>query len=222
MVDDELARTISTQVKNAADDSNIANNGAHVAIGTVAYDTADLDGNTANAGGTATYYVEKGDATCSIAGATLARDQERRQRRGPGLGQLHLHLGRDLRVLGRLLGRCQQRWRHLDLPERDGDRRRQPHDDLHPGEERRRRLEHRRWCARRDRHRGLRHRRPGREHGQRRRHGHLLRREGGRDLLDRRRDLARDQERRQRRGPGLGQLHLHLGRDLRVLGRLLG
>lgn len=59
----------NTQVKNNADDSNIAD-GAQVAIGTVAYDTAWLTGGTATAGGTVTYYVEKGDATCSIAGAT--------------------------------------------------------------------------------------------------------------------------------------------------------
>ena len=107
--------TISTQVKNDADDSNIAD-GATSRSAPWPTTPPTLDGNTANAGGTATYYVEKGDATCSIAGATSLGTEERRQRRGAGLGQLHLHLGRDLRVLGRLLGRCQQQWRHLDLP----------------------------------------------------------------------------------------------------------
>ena len=45
-------------------------NGANVAIGTVAYDTADVTGETAGAGGTVQFYVEKGDATCSVDGAT--------------------------------------------------------------------------------------------------------------------------------------------------------
>ena len=67
-----VATTTTTQVKNtngADPDTNIAD-GAHVNIGTVAYDTATLSGNTATAGGTVTYYVEKGDASCTIAGAT--------------------------------------------------------------------------------------------------------------------------------------------------------
>ena len=65
----KTAPTIATQVKNNANDANIANNG-HVAIGTVAYDTATLSGVTSNAGGTVQYYVEKGDDACSVAGAT--------------------------------------------------------------------------------------------------------------------------------------------------------
>jgi len=65
----------TTQVKNTnatedtGDDTNIAD-GAHVNIGTVAYDTATLSGNTSDAGGTVTYYVEKGDASCTILGAS--------------------------------------------------------------------------------------------------------------------------------------------------------
>ena len=58
---------LATQVKDDADDSNIDDN-EHVAIGTVAYDTATLSGATANAGGTVTYYVEK---------ATPVLDRER-------------------------------------------------------------------------------------------------------------------------------------------------
>ena len=61
--------TITTQVKNNADGSDIAN-GASVAIGTVAYDTASLSGATSDAGGTVNYYVEKGDNQCTTAGAT--------------------------------------------------------------------------------------------------------------------------------------------------------
>ena len=60
VVERQLRRAITTQVKNNADGSDIAN-GASVAIDTVAYDTASLSGATANAGGTVTYYVEKGD-----------------------------------------------------------------------------------------------------------------------------------------------------------------
>jgi hypothetical protein len=63
------APTITTQVKNNADGSNIAN-GASVAIGTVAYDTSSLSGATSDAGGTVTYYVEKGDDQCTTDGAT--------------------------------------------------------------------------------------------------------------------------------------------------------
>jgi hypothetical protein len=61
--------TITTQVKNSDGDTNIAN-GASVAIGTVAYDTSSLSGATGDAGGTVTYYVEKGDNQCTITGAT--------------------------------------------------------------------------------------------------------------------------------------------------------
>jgi hypothetical protein len=61
--------TITTQVKNSAGDQDIAN-GANVAIGTVAYDTAGLSGVTVDAGGTVTYYVEKGDSSCTLPGAT--------------------------------------------------------------------------------------------------------------------------------------------------------
>ena len=56
--------TLNTQVKNNADNSNIANNG-HVAIGTVAYDTATFS-NASNPTGNVQYYVEKGDATCTV------------------------------------------------------------------------------------------------------------------------------------------------------------
>ena len=66
---DQNTTGITTQVKNNAGDGNIAN-GANVAIGTVAYDTADVTGETAGAGGTVQFYVEKGDATCSVDGAT--------------------------------------------------------------------------------------------------------------------------------------------------------
>ncbi len=69
MIVDKNSPTITTQVKDNADDSNIAN-GATVAIGTVAYDTADLQGETSDAGGTVQFYVEKGDDQCSVAGAT--------------------------------------------------------------------------------------------------------------------------------------------------------
>jgi hypothetical protein len=61
--------TITTQVKNNADGSDIAN-GANVAIGTEAYDTASLSGTTSDAGGTVAYYVEKGDDQCTTDGAT--------------------------------------------------------------------------------------------------------------------------------------------------------
>ena len=69
VVVDKNSPDITTQVKNDADDSNVAN-GGHVAIGTVVYDTALLTGETSDASGTVTYYVEKSDAACSIAGAT--------------------------------------------------------------------------------------------------------------------------------------------------------
>jgi hypothetical protein len=65
----QSAPTVLTQVKNNAGDGSITN-GAHVAIGTVAYDTASLSGGTADASGNVTYYVEKGDNVCSITGAT--------------------------------------------------------------------------------------------------------------------------------------------------------
>jgi hypothetical protein len=65
----EFSPTISTQVKNNAGGSNIAN-GAAVALGTVAYDTASLASASANAGGTVNYYVELGDNACTTAGAT--------------------------------------------------------------------------------------------------------------------------------------------------------
>jgi hypothetical protein len=65
----------STQVKNTigtadtADDTNIAND-AHVALGTVAYDTATLSGtNSSTAGGTVTYYYST-VATCDPLAAT--------------------------------------------------------------------------------------------------------------------------------------------------------
>ena len=61
--------TITTQVKKDSDDSNVDNN-AHVPTGTVVYDTALLDGATSDVSGDVTYYVEKGDATCSVDGAT--------------------------------------------------------------------------------------------------------------------------------------------------------
>ena len=61
--------TITTQVKNDADDTNIANGGT-VAIGTVAYDTASLSGATDDVSGDVSYYVEKGDDECSVLGAT--------------------------------------------------------------------------------------------------------------------------------------------------------
>lgn len=75
MVQAKADPTITTQVKNTngtadtGDDTNVPNNG-NVAIGTTVYDTATLSGATATAGGDANYYVEKGDATCSITGAT--------------------------------------------------------------------------------------------------------------------------------------------------------
>jgi hypothetical protein len=61
------ATTTSTQVKSTA--GNISDGGS-AAIGSSAYDTASLSGNTATAGGTVTFYVEKGDALCTISGAT--------------------------------------------------------------------------------------------------------------------------------------------------------
>jgi hypothetical protein len=61
--------TITTQVKKDSDDSNVDNN-AHVPTGTVVYDTALLDGATSDVSGDVTYYVEMGDATCSVDGAT--------------------------------------------------------------------------------------------------------------------------------------------------------
>ena len=51
------------------DDTNIANN-ATVAIGTQAYDTAGFTGATSDVSGAVTYYVEKGDPTCSVTDAT--------------------------------------------------------------------------------------------------------------------------------------------------------
>ena len=51
VVVDKNSPDIITQVKNALDDSNVAN-GGHVAIGTVAYDTALLTGATSDASGT--------------------------------------------------------------------------------------------------------------------------------------------------------------------------
>ena len=63
------ARRSTTQVKNNADNSDITN-GSSVAIGTVAYDTASLTGGTDDVSGNVTYYVEKGDATCSVLDAT--------------------------------------------------------------------------------------------------------------------------------------------------------
>ena len=70
MVDKNSPDT-STQVKNTkgtagtGDDENIAN-GGHVSIGTVAYDTATVGGGT----GTVQFYVEKGDATCTVDAGT--------------------------------------------------------------------------------------------------------------------------------------------------------
>ena len=60
-----------TLVKNTAGDpdTNIADDSS-VPIGTVAYDTAALLNTTDSPTGTVTYYVELGDASCSIAGAT--------------------------------------------------------------------------------------------------------------------------------------------------------
>ena len=69
VVVDANSPTVSTQVKDAADDSDIAN-GDTVDIGTVAYDTASFTGATADVSGDVTYYVEKGDDECSVAGAT--------------------------------------------------------------------------------------------------------------------------------------------------------
>ena len=66
--------TITTQVKNDADDTNIANGGT-VAIGTVAYDTASLSGATDDVSGDVSYYVEKGDDECSVLGATSLGDK---------------------------------------------------------------------------------------------------------------------------------------------------
>ena len=66
---------ITTQVKNTvgtaatADDTNVANGGSAL-VGDVLYDTASLSNATASAGGTVQYYVEKDDATCTVAGAT--------------------------------------------------------------------------------------------------------------------------------------------------------
>jgi hypothetical protein len=65
---DPNSPTLNTQVKNNAGGGNIADS-THVAIGTVAYDTATLVG-ASNPTGDVHYYVEKGDATCSIAGST--------------------------------------------------------------------------------------------------------------------------------------------------------
>jgi hypothetical protein len=65
----QASPTVLTQVKNNVGDGNITN-GAHVAIGTVAYDTASLSGGTSDASGNVTYYVEKGDDQCTTAGAT--------------------------------------------------------------------------------------------------------------------------------------------------------
>ncbi|HET7676280.1 MAG TPA: hypothetical protein VFK38_00345, partial [Candidatus Limnocylindrales bacterium] len=53
--------TITTQVKNDADDSNVAD-GASVAIGTTVYDTAIISGETATAGGTVTYKLWANDS----------------------------------------------------------------------------------------------------------------------------------------------------------------
>ena len=69
VVVDKNQPTITTQVKNDADDTNIAN-GATVAIGTVAYDTASLSGATDDVSGDVTYYVELGDDQCTVADAT--------------------------------------------------------------------------------------------------------------------------------------------------------
>jgi len=69
--------SVLTQVKTTGVDGNVGGgddvnvtNGASVAIGTEVYDTASLSGGTATAGGTVDYYVEKGDSSCTIAGAT--------------------------------------------------------------------------------------------------------------------------------------------------------
>ena len=83
-----------------------------MAIGTVAYDTASLTGETADAGGTVTYYVEKGDATCSVPGATSSAPRRLRPHRGPNSNTYTFTDGRHLLLLGRLLGRRQQQRRH--------------------------------------------------------------------------------------------------------------
>ena len=87
--------------------ANIAN-GANVAIGTVAYDTADVTGETAGAGGTVQFYVEKGDATCSVDGATDLGSKAL----GVNVQHHDVRRGRHLLLLGRLLGRRQQQGRH--------------------------------------------------------------------------------------------------------------
>jgi hypothetical protein len=56
--------TTATQVKNNADDSNIAND-AHVAIGTVVYDTATISGFASGAGGTVTFYYSTTAGSCA-------------------------------------------------------------------------------------------------------------------------------------------------------------
>src|SRR4029078_7307056 len=61
---DKNSPTLSTQVKNNAGGGNISN-GGHVAIGTVAYDTAPLS-SASNPTRHISFYVEKGDASCTI------------------------------------------------------------------------------------------------------------------------------------------------------------
>jgi hypothetical protein len=62
--------SISTQVKRASNDNDVAN-GGHVAIGAVLYDTATLSGATSDAGGTVTYALYTND-TCTVPSTTPA------------------------------------------------------------------------------------------------------------------------------------------------------
>jgi plastocyanin len=73
VVVDKNPTSITTQVKKASDDSNVANN-ASVPIGTVVYDTSSITGATATAGGTVTYKLFS-ENTCTTLSTTPALNQ---------------------------------------------------------------------------------------------------------------------------------------------------
>ena len=101
VVVDQNTTGITTQVKNNADDKDI-NNGTNVAIGTVAYDTADVTGETTEAGGTVQLLRREGRRH-------LLRGRRHRRSAPSVAGRArpntyHVHHGRHLLLLGRLLG----------------------------------------------------------------------------------------------------------------------
>ena len=158
----ELARRSRPRSRSDSDDSNVAN-GAHVAIGTVAYDTATLTGATADAGGTVDLLRREGRRDLLDRRRDLARHQDRHERHRARLRHLpRFERRRHLLLLGRLLRRRQQRPARpaAARPRSWSSTRTRPSISTQVKNDGSDRLEHRQRRQRRDRHHRLRHRDP--------------------------------------------------------------